>query len=89
MKFQQFAWVDLQKCWSNGGDQFINFFGSKFIFFSWSGQNAKNESIVVISQNAFTDLDHVMAGTPLSLAEKDNWKCRSGSVSQKYDSFCK
>ena len=33
MKFQQFALVDLQKCWSNGGDQFINFFGSKFIFF--------------------------------------------------------
>ena len=47
MKFQQFAWVDLQKCWSNGGDRFINFFGSKFIFFSWSGQNAKNVSIVV------------------------------------------
>ena len=33
MKFQQFAWVDLPKCWSNGGDQFINFFGSKFMVF--------------------------------------------------------
>ena len=33
MKFQQFAWVDLQKCWSNGGDLFINYFGSKFMIF--------------------------------------------------------
>ena len=68
MKFQQFAWVDLQKCWSNGGDQFINFFGSKFIFFL--GKMPKIDPLYSsinfdISQNAFTDLDQVMAGTPL------------------------
>ena len=60
MKFQQFAWVDLQKCWSNGGDRFINFFGSKFIFFFMV--RAKCQKRIHCSQNAFTDLDHVMAG---------------------------
>lgn len=45
MKFQQFALVDLQKCWSNGGDQFINFFGSKFIFFHGPGKMPKMDPL--------------------------------------------